>query len=145
MQIPLTKGAYALIDTEDFDRVSQYGWCLSDGFKTQDYVRAFANIKGKIVKLHRFILGITDPCIIIDHIDHNPLNNTKANLRIVTRSENQLNRRVKGKGYAYDKCRGDWVAYLDRKRKRTRLGRFKTEYEAAFAAELARKEYDGKE
>ncbi len=143
MQIPLTKGAYALIDTEDFDRVAQHGWCLADQFKTPGYVRAFANIKNKIVKLHRFILEVTDPTIEIDHIDRDPLNNTKANLRIVSRSENQANRQ--SKGYCYNKEKDTWEAYVQRDGKRLWREYFKTETEAKTAVKLAREEYDGKE
>lgn len=97
-QIPLTKGAYALIDTEDFDRVIQHGWVLDDIFKTSGYVRAHAMINKKTVRLHRFVLGVTDPSIIIDHIDCDLLNNTKANLRVASKSENAFNRKNKAKG-----------------------------------------------
>ena len=141
MQIPLTKGAYALIDTEDFDRVAQHGWVLDDTFKASGYVRAHALINKKATRLHRFILGVTDPSIIIDHIDCDPLNNTKANLRVVTKSENCLNRKNKAKGYSYDRRRGKWQAYVTRAGKTVYIGRFNTEYEAASAVEIARKEW----
>ena len=144
-QIPLTKGAYALIDTEDFDRVTQHGWVLDDTFKTSGYVRAHAMINKKTVRLHRFILGVTDPSIIIDHIDCDPLNNPTANLRVVSKSENAFNRKNKAKGYSYDRRRGNWQAYITKAGKNTYLGRFKTESEAASAVEIARKEQYGQE
>lgn len=45
----------------------------------------------KYGRLHRYVLGITDPSIIVDHIDRNGLNCQKSNLRIVTCSENKRN------------------------------------------------------
>ena len=41
--------------------------------------------------MHRWVLGITDPKIIVDHIDHNGLNNQKSNLRIVSSGINKKN------------------------------------------------------
>lgn len=42
-------------------------------------------------RMHRWILGITDKKVLIDHIDHNGLNNQKNNLRIATSSRNKKN------------------------------------------------------
>jgi hypothetical protein len=43
-------------------------------------------------KLHRFLLGVTDPKIEVDHRNHQGLINTRENLRIVSHHENMLNR-----------------------------------------------------
>ena len=42
-------------------------------------------------RLHRYILGVTDSKILIDHIDRNGLNCQRKNLRITTCSENKRN------------------------------------------------------
>lgn len=44
--------------------------------------------------LHRVLLNVTDPDIIIDHIDGNGLNNSRANLRKTDKVGNALNMRV---------------------------------------------------
>jgi len=82
--IPLTRGMIALVDDADFDRVSQYTWsCLNGG-------SAQARIGTIRVQMHRFILGLNDydGKVVVDHINHNRLDNRRCNLRIVTHSQN---------------------------------------------------------
>ena len=43
--------------------------------------------------MHRLILNISDPQIHCDHINHNGLDNRRANIRACTPAENQHNRR----------------------------------------------------
>lgn len=86
----------------------------------------------------------------IDHIDGNTMNNKISNLRLVTRSQNQMNRKVSKasktghKGVTVDvlksgKCRYNAVITAN---KRTRhLGRFKTLQEAVNAYQIAAKVY----
>ena len=75
------KGQRYVIDFCDLEKVKKYSWCLS---KTGYFV---ANIQGKVTKLHRFILQAGDG-EVVDHIDGNPANNSKSNLRICSLSEN---------------------------------------------------------
>jgi hypothetical protein len=83
-----TKGRYALIDNEDGDLLN-YVWCDSNGY-------CFNNTEGL---LHRLIMKRLHPNVSdefdVDHVDQNRFNNTRANLRYVTRSNN--NRNVKAK------------------------------------------------
>jgi len=81
------KGLEYVFDKRDYDKISGHSWCLS---KTGYLV---ANIHQKVVKLHRFMLGI-DKGIILDHINHNPLDNRRCNLRIVTPKNNARNTSV---------------------------------------------------
>lgn len=41
--------------------------------------------------MHRWILGVKDEKVLVDHIDHNGLNNQKSNLRIVSCGQNKKN------------------------------------------------------
>lgn len=87
-QVPLTRGMVALVDAEDFDRVNAYKWiCLNNG-STQ------ARVNGRHMQMHRFILGLTenDRTQVVDHINHNKLDNRRCNLRIATPSQNGANR-----------------------------------------------------
>lgn len=42
--------------------------------------------------MHRFIMDVTDPDLIVDHKDRNRLNNTRENLRVINYIENANNR-----------------------------------------------------
>ena len=48
--------------------------------------------KWKIELMHRFILGITDPTVQVDHKDRNGLHNYRSNIRVATHSQNMMNR-----------------------------------------------------
>lgn len=52
------------------------------------------NGKRKDILLHRYLLGITDPHIDVDHKDHNGLNNRRNNLRALKHSHNVQNKRA---------------------------------------------------
>ncbi len=95
-KVPLTKGLYSLVDLEDFERVSQFSWCAKSkpGNLIHYAHRGLKLESGKWTTqmLHRFILNAR-PDQLVDHINHDTLDNRKANLRIVTCRENSLNRK----------------------------------------------------
>ncbi len=130
------KGKFALIDEDDFVRVSNKSWFLND----QGYA-LWANGK-KNIRLHRFILdyyGDKD----IDHINRDKLDNRKSNLRIVDRSTNNFNAKVRVdntsgyKGVHFFKPAQLWRAYIGGTKKRVELGYFKTKEEAIEARKKA--------
>jgi len=57
------------------------------------------------IRIHHLVCKPTDPSKVIDHIDRNPLNNTKLNLRSCSKSQNGLNK-IKQKGYFTSKFMG---------------------------------------
>lgn len=86
---------YAIIDAEDFILVDNYigTWYASYDKGTDSYyVRG--NLDGKTIRLHRFILGITDSSVKVDHKDHDTLNNRRSNLKAGSHADNMANRRV---------------------------------------------------
>lgn len=98
------------IDTEDVDKIKDIPWSISK--KSNGYYVFYAK---NSTYIHRIILGIDDPNIIIDHIDRNPKNNKKNNLRITNHSGNKRNLPIKSnntsgiKGVRYDKNRQSWI------------------------------------
>lgn len=75
------------IDSDDFDKISQYGWTKN----AQKKAYLVARIDGKIVRMHRLILGISDPKIVVDHINGDVADNRKCNLRKATQKQNSRN------------------------------------------------------
>lgn len=84
VELKTTKGVIFKIDKDDFEKVSKYTWCLS---KTGYLV---ANLKGKVTKLHRYILSAPSS-LLVDHINGNPLDNKKSNLRLCDGNHNTKN------------------------------------------------------
>lgn len=114
--------AQTIIDTEDLDRVKHIKWRLNN----QNYVVTSPR-NGTSTRLHRVILGIDD---FVDHINHNTLDNRKANLRPCTKSQNQMNSNYKG---AYQRKNGTWYGQITVKGKKILLGVYPTQEEALYA------------
>lgn len=91
--------------------------------------------------LHRVILNVKDSKTMVDHIDGNPLNNSRANLRLASYSQNSFNRgktSLNTSGYKGIWKRNDgrlkcWVAEISYNNKNIKIGSFYTKEEAAIA------------
>ncbi|CAN5951003.1 unnamed protein product [Sphagnum jensenii] len=97
----LVIGLFALVDDEDFERISRHKW-YAQKFKNRDLVYASRNVitpKGKhiIVRMHREILGLSPgDGIQADHRDRSKtLDNRKSNLRRSGYDQNGWNVEVK--------------------------------------------------
>lgn len=142
VQIPLTKGQFATIDQKHFELISQYKWQAhwapnTKSFYASGIVKDLSTGKNMRLPMHRYILGVTDSKVLVDHINHDTLNNTEANLRPVTRSQNNMNRRKSEntsslyKGTSWHKQKHKWMSYIRINKKRKFLGYFESETEAA--------------
>lgn len=126
------KESYTIVDDEDYELVCGYRWRLHRG-----YVQACT--KGTTIHVHRLILGLKPKVGIVDHIDGNPLNNQKSNLRLCTSSQNSMNRRksivnksgYKGVCWRYNTNGKNWCATIYKNAKQFHLGYFWTAEEAA--------------
>jgi len=135
--IQLTKGKRVELDPADYRRVSALGvrWCVNDGY-------AFNRAHGR---MHRLLMGVTDPAVMVDHRDGDPLNNLRSNLRIATNSLNQANRQVvrglsRFKGVCRQKRKHSkdvWIARIIVGGKNFHLGSFDEELQAAKAYDAA--------
>lgn len=140
--IKLSQGMVAIVDEEDFDRVSQFKWYYNKKLKdnTGYAVRHIViNGKKKLQQMHRFILRLDQVGMHVDHIDANGLNNTKHNLRLCTHSQNQQNMQkpknnTSGfKGVSWNKRDQKWRANITINHKNIHIGRFDTIFDAANA------------
>jgi hypothetical protein len=73
-----------LVDEADYECVSAYTWWP---FKREHLIYARTIVDGRYVLLHRFLLKPAKGKVV-DHIDGNPLNNQRSNLRVCTQGEN---------------------------------------------------------
>lgn len=137
-------GKYVLVDKEDFDRVRQYTWWLgTKNLRPATDIWDKTTKKSKRVLLSRFILNPVKG-MVVDHINGDPLDNRRANLRVCSFKENQRNRTVLNKnntsgfrGVSWDRFRNMWVAQLSFNRKHIYLGRYKDKKDARKAVKMA--------
>lgn len=87
--IELTHGNVALVDDEDYAFLNQFKWhTTTDGYAARN-VKAGKG-KWRLLMMHRVIMN-TPKGMDTDHRDHDTMNNQKDNLRICTRSQNNIN------------------------------------------------------
>lgn len=84
-----------MVDDEDFERLIEYPWgvikCLNSDVLYVKARNVDTDRPRKYYSMHRFVLGIDDPKVFVDHIDGNGLNNQKSNLRPCTHRQNKMN------------------------------------------------------
>jgi hypothetical protein len=139
-RIPLSKGYVAIIDATDVHLVEGHNWCATCLGK-RVYAMRTGRKDGRYqsIRLHRVLLGVTDPDIFVDHCDGDGLNNRRINLRECSNAENMRNRGAQSnnasgfKGVWWDAKRGKWIAELHVLGMRKYAGAFYS-MEAAHAA-----------
>lgn len=130
-QIPLGGESYAYVDAADFDRLNQRNWHLHNGY-------AARREKGKTVYLHREIMQ-PPPGMVVDHKNHNRLDDTRVNLEICTQQENLRNSAKRSgtasrfRGLYFEKRIGKWCARIKFQGQYRYLGSFAQEIDAARA------------
>lgn len=108
-----TETAMDLLDWWEFARFHR--WHVHTNGTGRKYVTSM--IDGRRIYLHRAILNPPDG-MLVDHIDGDPLNNCRSNLRAVTPAENCVNREGRGssrfRGVWIDRRTGRWIAAVYR-------------------------------
>lgn len=143
--IPLTRGKFAVVDAEDYPELSKFIWFAAESRRTCYAVRWQDR---ESVKMHREIIKAPAD-LVVDHKDHDGLNNCRSNLRLATRTQNCQNARVwskktsKYKGVVWHKRKEKWAVRIAANKKTHRLGYFESEIEAAKAYDEAAKRIHG--
>jgi len=152
--IRMSQPHYAKVDPADYERLQKYEWFVgkrknNNSFYTQGFVTDSKTGKEKLVSMHREILKVPKG-MLVDHINHDGMDNRSANLRKATHSQNMCNRKKfscasssKYKGVSWHKGKRKWEATIGLKGRNIHLGRFKSEIEAAKAYDAAAREYHG--
>lgn len=83
-------------DDCDSQLVAQYSWYADGRCADRKYAktRIIQNGKRVGIVMHRLILGLTDPKVLVDHINGNSLDNRRCNLRVCSSAENAMNRKI---------------------------------------------------
>jgi hypothetical protein len=93
-EIPLTRGAVALVDDADYELLSLFKWHVHTSARTpvRYALKWYRTATGKgSISMHRFLLAPPFG-MQVDHIDGDGLNNQRSNLRLCTNLENSYNR-----------------------------------------------------
>ena len=149
--IDLTQGKKAIVDDEDYEKLSKFKWHAQkhnrQGGASWYAVRHYRDkkIKNKhgqskitIQAMHRVIMNAPKGKNI-DHINGNPLDNRKKNLRICTHQQNLWNSRYnktpdhpyKGVLKFHSKGHPGWQVFIGYNGQTIRLGWFKSAIVAA--------------
>lgn len=143
--VVLTRGARAIIDSADAPLVGGRNWSLNSAKGRPDY--AARHEGGTSLYLHRLIIG-AKPGESVDHINGNPMDCRRSNLRLATPQQNMANvpkrRRTRWYKGVQLRCDGKkWVARVQVNRETIHLGSFSTPEAAARAYDRAAIEHFG--
>lgn len=153
-ELPLTRGYVAIIDAIDAD-LAALKWTAHPRKTGRVYVSRCFRIDGirKRKALHQVILEriLGRPLVHpeeCDHVDLNPLNNRRSNLRLATRSQQSANRALFNstsgfKGVYFDNATGYWRAHIKVHGKRVFLGYYENAEEGGIAYNVAALKYFG--
>ena len=140
-----------IIDKEDCNKVTEAitaraKWYAHIPAGTKHYAMSGDRRKS----IHRVVMDNPEG-MDVDHINGNPLDNRKENLRICTRAQNSQNKKLRAdskSGYkgVYERSNGRFQAYIgdpDKHGRNIKLGCYDTPEEAARARDKKAKELHG--
>ena len=143
-------GKVFTIDPEDEKMVSKHRWYYQiANKKSGSYPYVYTMVGKHHLRLHRYLMDCPDG-MVVDHINHDTLDNRRSNLRVCTPTQNKQNMKPqksiqsKYKGVSI-KQNGKWQAAIMADTKFHYIGTFDTERDAAvaynFASKMLHKEY----
>lgn len=150
-RIKLTRGKYAIVDPDDFERLNRYKWqCTNLGYARRTASRMCDKRRKRVaIQMHN-VVCTTPQGMTVDHINRNRLDNRKANLRAVTLEQNNWNRKYVKKraktrytGIYWNSQMKKWQVRLMIKGRSRSFGYYADEVEAAKVYDKVVKEYRG--
>ena len=147
-----TNGVRFLISTVDKQKLLDFKYTWSVTYSNRNKVNAdiipyiIAYPKGHRIRLHNFLLN-PPKGFVVDHKNGDTLDHTRENLRVVTRKENNFNKKPYNKksdlptGIYFQANK--YTVYIDVDRKRHHLGRYTSLEEAVQVRKQAEKEHYG--
>ena len=151
-----------LFDTEDYYLLEQYTWMVNSDNNGYQWVRAhnipkdgdMRNFTSKSIAMSRLIMlngrkDYNNSSIHIDHINNNPCDNRKCNLRFATRSTNEMNKGIRNNntsgftGVTWREDMQKWTAQIAVNGKVHHLGSFSLIEDAIKARKEAEEKYFG--
>lgn len=143
--IPLSQGQFAIVDAGDYEWLNQWKWTAwwsphSKSFYAvrNEYTPGDRKHPKRLI-MARVIMA-AQKGVVVDHWDHNTLNNRRYNLRVASYSQNGCNKSKQKnntsgyKGVYWHPQGGKWRAAIWINKKRTHIGLYDT-------PELAHKAY----
>lgn len=136
-----------LIDEEDYEKIKIYTWGVQYSKRSNTFYVSRKE-KNKTFLLHRLITNCPDG-LVVDHINHNTLDNRKCNLRVCDNSENcrNMNKPKHGVTSIYKGVRkyrnNKYSACIKHNKKQIHIGYYYSEIEAAIAYNEAALKYHG--
>ena len=135
-----------LFDKDDYDLVSNYCW-----YENNDGRIITRLSRSEQIFLHRLLmfgLNARQHCELVDHINRNPMDNRRCNLRTCSNAENLRNstksHSASGiRGVTFNKQSGMWMAYIEVNGKHINLGKFTDINDAAKVRREKELEYFG--
>lgn len=136
----LTRGFVGLLSPEDARWFASESWNAHRG-TTGGWAVTGTHAR----KLHRVVLEVTDPVVVVDHRDGNVFDNRRHNIRVCDNARNVKNQRVRRsgkfcsrfKGVTRDGNSGSWRAQITADKAHYNLGSYATERAAALAYDVA--------
>lgn len=129
--IPLTRGFFAQVDNEDFERLKVINWSFDDRYA----------YSGEYGYMHRYIMKCPKE-LVVDHKNHDKLDNRKVNLRVCEHVNNHWNRLSSDKfssphkGVVWINSTGKWRASIKINGVNNIIGHFDAESDAGKAFDL---------
>lgn len=145
--ITLTQSKVAIVDDEDFEWLSQWKWYVSKGYAVRSS-RLGEAPKRTTISMHSQIIKRPKKAEI-DHISGNKLDNRRTNLRLVTRTQNSMNRdklsnNTSGhRGVYWNSMWRRWEAFIRENGTKHYLGRYRNIEKAIEARNKAEDRYFG--
>lgn len=134
-------------DVEDYDLIKKYCWRENISRKYHELTTNNISSMSNKYSTNNVRFSKLINCDNYDHIDRNPLNNRKYNLRQCTWNENMYNRGRRSDntsgvtGVCFDKQTNKWMVSITSNGKRKYLGRFDDKDDAIKARLLAEQKY----